>query len=337
MAKDVSSRSDVDRFFADFDLGPVEQVSSRDFYFNSYSHREAYEELLKDEVHQEAYRTAILANKHLFRDRVVLVVECGLGLAPYLVAEAGAKIGRYISRIARLNGHDNIVSVPGDITDPEFALPYGLTEVDVIVSEPMGYLLLHESRIRDVIVARDRFLKPGGKMFPSRFTMNLCAVAAPQEYCLWMDFWEDVQGFDFSDPCQRLTMGTPLISAASQLGSVKDHSSEDAWQRSQLTSTSAELFVIDLMTAPPDVITRPEFLCGEFELSPRPESGPDEEDAETEAHWWRADGRSSTDLQHRVDALVVWFDVKFDHAHVPVEYSTGPEAPWTLWQQTILR
>ncbi|KAF4713352.1 hypothetical protein FOZ62_030809 [Perkinsus olseni] len=347
MAKDVSSRSDVDRFFADFDLGPVEQVSSGDFYFNSYSHREAYEELLKDEVHQEAYRTAILANKHLFRDRVVLVVECGLGLAPYLVAEAGAKtvlaqeknlIGRHIPRIARLNGHDNIVSVLGDIADPDFALPYGLSEVDVIVSEPMGYLLLHESRIRDVIVARDRFLKPGGKMFPSRFTMNLCAVAAPQEHSLWMDFWEDVQGFDFSDPCQRLTMGTPLISAASQLGSDKDHSSEDAWQRSQLTSTPAELFAIDLMTAPPDVTTRPEFLCGEFELFPRPESGLDEEDTDTpDAHWWRADERSCTDLQHRVDALVVWFDVKFDHAHVPVEYSTGPEAPWTLWQQTILR
>lgn len=50
--------------------------------------------------------------------------------------------------------------------------------------------------------------------------------------------------------------------------------------------------------------------------------------------WW---DRDAFEHEHRVDALAVWFDVKFDHAFVPVEYSTGPEAPWTCWQQTILR
>ncbi|EER15198.1 hypothetical protein Pmar_PMAR006927, partial [Perkinsus marinus ATCC 50983] len=105
----------------------------------------------------------------------------------------------------------------------------------------------------------------------------------------------------------------------------------DAWQKSRLTSTSAELFTVDLLTAPADLATWPELLCGEFEISPRV----DERDVDIrDVHWW---DRDAFEHEHRVDALAVWFDVKFDHAFVPVEYSTGPEAPWTCWQQTILR
>lgn len=38
--------------------------------------------------------------------------------------------------------------------------------VDVLVSEPMGTLLVNERMIESYIYARDAFLKPGGKMFP---------------------------------------------------------------------------------------------------------------------------------------------------------------------------
>ena len=39
-------------------------------------------------------------------------------------------------------------------------------QVDVLVSEPMGTLLVNERMIESYIFARDRHLKPGGKMFP---------------------------------------------------------------------------------------------------------------------------------------------------------------------------
>lgn len=39
-------------------------------------------------------------------------------------------------------------------------------KVDIIVSEWMGFYLLHEGMLDSVIVARDRFLKPNGLMFP---------------------------------------------------------------------------------------------------------------------------------------------------------------------------
>jgi histone-arginine methyltransferase CARM1 len=39
---------------------------------------------------------------------------------------------------------------------------------DVLISEPMGTLLINERMLETYIIARDKFLKPGGKMFPSQ-------------------------------------------------------------------------------------------------------------------------------------------------------------------------
>ena len=40
-------------------------------------------------------------------------------------------------------------------------------KVDIIISEWMGYFLLRESMLDTVLHARDRFLKPGGALYPS--------------------------------------------------------------------------------------------------------------------------------------------------------------------------
>lgn len=39
-------------------------------------------------------------------------------------------------------------------------------KVDIIVSEWMGFYLLHEGMLDSVIYARDKFLKPEGYLFP---------------------------------------------------------------------------------------------------------------------------------------------------------------------------
>jgi type I protein arginine methyltransferase len=44
--------------------------------------------------------------------------------------------------------------------------------VDVIISEPLGNYLLHERMLETYVIARDKFLKPGGRMFPTR--ADLC-------------------------------------------------------------------------------------------------------------------------------------------------------------------
>jgi hypothetical protein len=48
--------------------------------------------------------------------------------------------------------------------------------VDIIVSEWMGYFLLYESMLNTVIVARDKWLAPGGHIFPDKATLYVGAI-----------------------------------------------------------------------------------------------------------------------------------------------------------------
>jgi protein arginine N-methyltransferase 1 len=49
-------------------------------------------------------------------------------------------------------------------------------KVDIIISEWMGYFLLRESMLDSVLVARDKFLKPGGALYPSHARMYISPV-----------------------------------------------------------------------------------------------------------------------------------------------------------------
>ena len=44
---------------------------------------------------------------------------------------------------------------------------------DFLISEWMGYALIYEKMLPSVILARDKWLKPGGKMFPNRARIHL--------------------------------------------------------------------------------------------------------------------------------------------------------------------
>lgn len=62
-----------------------------DYYFKSYSHFGIHEEMLKDKVRTSAYMDAILKNKHLFKDKIVLDIGSGTGVLSMFAAKAGAK------------------------------------------------------------------------------------------------------------------------------------------------------------------------------------------------------------------------------------------------------
>jgi type I protein arginine methyltransferase len=46
-------------------------------------------------------------------------------------------------------------------------------KVDIIVSEWMGFYLLHEGMLDSVLEARDKFLKEDGEMFPESATIYI--------------------------------------------------------------------------------------------------------------------------------------------------------------------
>lgn len=47
--------------------GKKEDMTSRDYYFDSYAHFGIHEEMLKDEVRTLTYRNSMYHNKHLFK------------------------------------------------------------------------------------------------------------------------------------------------------------------------------------------------------------------------------------------------------------------------------
>ena len=57
------------------------------YYFDSYAHFGIHEEMLQDEVRTLTYRNAMLHNKHLFKDKVVLDVGCGTGILSMFAAK----------------------------------------------------------------------------------------------------------------------------------------------------------------------------------------------------------------------------------------------------------
>merc|ERR1712240_444827 len=67
------------------------EMTSKDYYFDSYAHFGIHEEMLKDEVRTLTYRNSMYYNKHLFKDKVVLDVGCGTGILCMFAAKAGAK------------------------------------------------------------------------------------------------------------------------------------------------------------------------------------------------------------------------------------------------------
>jgi type I protein arginine methyltransferase len=78
----------------------------------------------------------------------------------------------------------------------EVELP--IKEFDIIISEWMGYFLLYESMLDTVLLARDKYLKPEGLLFPDTASIFLAAIEDQDykaekiecAYCCDRDFLE---------------------------------------------------------------------------------------------------------------------------------------------------
>jgi hypothetical protein len=71
-------------------------------------------------------------------------------------------------------------------------------QVDIIVSEWMGFYLLHESMLDSVLYARDQWLKPGGLLLPTHAAIYASLVTL--DHSLWKEvsFWDNVYGFSMA-------------------------------------------------------------------------------------------------------------------------------------------
>jgi len=208
------------------DISP-DSMTSKDYYADSYAHFGIHEEMLKDSVRTGSYRTAIVDNGHLFKGKTVLDVGCGTGILSMFAAKAGAAhvVGIDMSniidqaqKIIEINGFKDIITlVKGKLEDVE--LP--ITQFDIIISEWMGYFLLYESMLDTVLLARDKYLKPGGRMFPDTARMYLAAIEDQDYKEEKINFWDNVYGFDYS--CIKdIALREPLVDTVELKSVVTD-------------------------------------------------------------------------------------------------------------------
>lgn len=78
----------------------------------------------------------------------------------------------------------------------EVTLP--VSQVDIIISEWMGYCLLYEAMLDSVIWARDRYLAPNGLMIPSHMTLHVAPFADSDFVTDNVTFWQSVYGFNMT-------------------------------------------------------------------------------------------------------------------------------------------
>ncbi|KAG6554535.1 hypothetical protein Mapa_003914 [Marchantia paleacea] len=135
--------------------------------------------------------------------QVVVDVGCGTGILSIFCAFAGARkvyaidasdIAVQAQEVVKANGLSEIITVIlGRVEEVDIH-----EQVDVIVSEWMGYMLLYESMLPSVICARDRWLKPGGLILPSHATLYMAPITNAERYADSIDFWRNVYGIDMS-------------------------------------------------------------------------------------------------------------------------------------------
>ena len=151
----------------------------------------------------------------------VMDVGAGSGISSFFAAQAGAS---KVYAVEASNASEVIRTLAAAPTNASFGqqvtvVPRLLetisdaevprSSVDVLVSEPIGTLLFNERMIETYLRARDRFLKPGGKMFPNAATLF---VAPFSDQVLWDEernrgsFWKQkFYDIDMSPAKKRLT------------------------------------------------------------------------------------------------------------------------------------
>jgi len=182
-------------------------IPNDSYYFDSYGQLGIHETMLRDRPRTSTYGAAMLHNPDFFRGKTVLDVGCGTGILCMFAAKAGAKkvVGIDLSsiierskKVIQKNGFSDIITlVKGRLETTE--LPLELGEVDVIVSEWMGYGLYYENMLTSVLHARDKYLNKGsGVLMPSEASIYVDAMTAPGDEDR-IGYWSDVYGFDMEE------------------------------------------------------------------------------------------------------------------------------------------
>ncbi|XP_058000950.1 probable histone-arginine methyltransferase 1.4 isoform X1 [Hevea brasiliensis] len=278
------------------------EASSAKMYFHYYGQLLHQQNMLQDYVRTGTYYAAVIENRADFFGRVVVDVGAGSGILSLFAAQAGAKhvyaveaseMAEYARRLIAGNPSlgERITVIKGKVEEVE--LP---EKADILISEPMGTLLVNERMLESYVIARDRFLLPNGKMFPTVGRMHMAPFS--DEY-LFIEiankalFWQqqNYYGVDL----------TPLYGSAFQ---------------GYFSQPVVDAFDPRLLVAPAI------FHVIDFT-----------EIKEEELYEIDIPLKFIASVGTRVHGLACWFDVLFNGSTVQRWLTTAPGAPTTHWYQ----
>lgn len=166
--------------------------------------------MLEDFKRTGAYYQACTLNRAQFSGKTVLDVGTGSGILAIFAAKAGARkvyaveateMAGFAKKLIEANGLGDVIEVIQGVIE-SVELP---EKVDIIISEWMGYFLLRESMLDSVLIARDRFLKPDGALYPSHARLFIAPIRTQLtrqrggEYMNsmtgWSEFLQDMKSY----------------------------------------------------------------------------------------------------------------------------------------------
>jgi len=280
--------------------------SSQDYFFN-YARLDQQQNMLMDTVRTGTYRNAVAVAADAIRGKVVMDVGTGSGILAMFCARMGARkvyaveasaMAKNAEKLIAGNGLQHIIEVVNGRVE-EVDIP---EKVDVLISEPMGNLLLSERMIESYVAARDRFLRPGGLMLPGSSTIYVApytdAILHSEPWAKSV-FWQqdEFQGENLTALHQESVDAhyrTPVV---------------DALNVDNLLAPATQHH-IDFHT-----VTKDELQNVQMPLS------------------FECTGVGV------VHGVACWFDVTFDapgDTHLPIILHTGPGMPLTHWWQCAL-
>lgn len=176
------------------------QAGYRDHNRRMFADFHEQERMLADQPRMAFYHAAI--GRHIRPGDRVIDLGTGTGILAAWAARRGAAHVYAIDHSGILT-YARMLAVANRIENVEFVAKHSteftdVERLDVIVHEQMGDCLFDESMVANVADLRDRLLKPGGLILPSRFELYVEPIKI-RDARLVPFIWElDVHGYEYS-------------------------------------------------------------------------------------------------------------------------------------------